>query len=377
MPAAADLSPYVPGSLERLMRPVLTGHPIQRRAIKRLLVINQAYVLIWLVLGVSILSGNAPPLAWAIVVYGLIGQTVFYAILRAGLTLGLADPMLCYPQALFGAGAVVLGYALVPFGQGPALQILFVILVFDLHRLSSRQIALVATTTVAMLAAFVIAKSYFNPGGIDLRQEALNLSMAVLAVLLLTIVSGKVKRVQLRQIGQKAELDRVLGELETLSKRDAMTGAYNRRHMLELLEDELKRQRRSHLPFSVAMLDIDHFKRVNDTHGHAVGDVVLKQLAAMAGASLRPTDALARWGGEEFLVLLPESPADEAGAVIEQLRLQIARHDWAQYAPGLQITFSSGVAAHAVEVSLEHTIELADGALYRAKEMGRDRVEQA
>ncbi len=359
------------------MRPVLTAHPVQRRAIKRLLVISQAYLLIWLVLAIAILSGNAPPLVWAIVVYGVAGQLAFYAILRAGFTLGRADPLLCFPQALFGAGAVVMGYALVPFGQGPALQTLFVILVFDLHRLSSRQIAFVATTTVAMLAAFVIVKSYVNPAGIDLRQEALNLSMAVLVVPLLTIVSGKVKRVQLRQIGQKAELDRVLGELETLSKRDAMTGAYNRRHMLELLDAELKRQRRNHLPFSVAMLDIDFFKRVNDTHGHAIGDVVLKQLAAIAGASQRATDSLARWGGEEFLVLLPESAAGEARAIIDQLRLQIERHDWAQYAPGLQITFSSGVAEHALAVSLEQTIELADGALYRAKETGRNRVEQA
>jgi diguanylate cyclase (GGDEF)-like protein len=361
----------------RLSLTVFGHHPVQRRAVKRLLVISGAYLAIWLLMALSIWCGYAPPSVWGIVAMGVFGQGVFYAILRAGLTLRLADPLLCFPQALFGAASVVLGYALIPFGQGAALQALFVILVYDLHRLSSRQIALIAASTVALLVLLVLAKWQIDPVSIDLRQEALNLSMAVLVVPLLSFVSDKARRVQQRQRAQKAELDRVLAELETLSRRDAMTGTVNRRHMLVLLQEELKRQRRNQLPFGVAMLDIDYFKRVNDTHGHAVGDLVLRQVAAMGGAALRATDVLARWGGEEFLILLPASSVQQAAAVIEQLRCRVAHYDWSRLAPGLQVTFSCGVATHVPAVALERTIELADAALYRAKQKGRNRVEYA
>jgi diguanylate cyclase (GGDEF)-like protein len=377
MLAAANDAPIAPAGSPRLARLVFGRDPRQRRAIKRFLLITQAYVLIWLLLALSILFGYSPPLVWAIVAVGAAGQMGFYAILRGGHTLGLQDPLLCFPQALFGCAVVVLGYALIPFGRGAALQTLFIILVFDLHRLRSRQIALIAVTTVAMLGVLVLAKWRLDPASIDPRQEAMNLSMAVLLVPLLSIVSDKVRRVQMKQRAQKAELDRVLAELKTLSQRDAMTGAINRRHMLDLLHDELKRQRRNHVPFSLAMLDIDYFKRVNDVLGHAVGDTVLRQVAALAGASLRDTDVLARWGGEEFLVLLPASPAEEAGAVIELRRQRVAQHDWSQYAPGLSVTFSAGVGEQVLDESLEQTIERADGALYRAKERGRNRVEQA
>lgn len=169
----------------------------------------------------------------------------------------------------------------------------------------------------------------------------------------------------------------MLSELRTLSEHDALTGAVNRRHMMDLLNEELKRQRRAHRPFSVAMVDIDFFKRVNDGHGHAVGDLVLKKLVAMTRETLRETDVIARWGGEEFLVLLPLLPAAAAAELVDKLRQRIELHDWTQYAAGLRVTFSSGVAEHTLSVSLEQTIERADGALYRAKEHGRNRVEQA
>jgi diguanylate cyclase (GGDEF)-like protein len=361
----------------RLSAMVLGHHPVQRRAVKRLLLISMAYAMIWLLMAVSIWCGYSPPAVWTIVAFGMAGQVVFYAILRAGLSLRLRDPLLCFPQALFGAGSVVLGYGLIPFGQGAALQGLFVILVYDLHRLSSRQIATIAAATVAMLVLLVLAKFQLDPGTIDLQQEALNLSMAVLVVPLLSIVSDKARRVQQRQYAQKAELDRVLAELETLSRRDAMTGTVNRRHMLELLQEELKRQRRNQLPFGVAMIDSDYFKRVNDTHGHAVGDTVLRQVAAIGGATLRTTDVLARWGGEEFLVLLPASSMQQAGVILEQLRCKVEQYDWPQHAAGLQVTFSCGVAGHVPAAALECTIELADAALYRAKTKGRNRVEFA
>ncbi len=377
MSVAAVYPPQSQRPVSALARAVLGSDPVQRRAVKRLLLISHAYAVIWLSLAFSINIGYSPPVVWLLVIYGVIGQSIFYILLRGGYTLQLKDPLFCFPQALFGVGAVVIGYALIPFGQGAALQVLFVLLVYDLHRLSPRQIGIVSGAAVVALSLLVGGEWALSPEGVDLQQESLNIGMAVMVILMLSAVSGAVRRVHIYQLQQKAELDGVLSELRTLSEHDALTGAVNRRHMMDLLNEELKRQRRAHRPFSVAMVDIDFFKRVNDGHGHAVGDLVLKKLVAMTRETLRETDVIARWGGEEFLVLLPLLPAAAAAEVVDKLRQRIELHDWTQYAAGLRVTFSSGVAEHTLSVSLEQTIERADGALYRAKEHGRNRVEQA
>lgn len=366
-----------PRAVSSLARLVLGSDPVQRRAVKRLLLISHAYAVIWVLLGVSINMGLAPPSVWWLVIYGVVGQTAFYALLRGGYTLKLKDPLFCFPQALFGVGAVVIGYALIPYGQGAALQVLFVLLVYDLHRLSPQQIGLVSGAAILALTLLVVGEWWLTPDGVDLLQESLNIGMAVLVILMLSAVSGAVRRVHIHQLEKKAELDKVLAELRTLSEHDALTGAVNRRHMMALLQEELKRQRRAHRPFSVAMVDIDFFKHVNDDYGHAVGDQVLKQLATLAQETLREMDVVARWGGEEFLILLPLAARADAAMTIDKLRQRVADHDWAQYAAGLRVTFSGGVAEHTLDLSLEQTIESADGALYRAKEHGRNRVEQA
>jgi diguanylate cyclase (GGDEF)-like protein len=377
MSVAAVYPSKSPRAVSSLARVVLGQDSVQRRAVKRLLLISHAYAVIWFALGLSINIGYAPPSVWLLVIYGVIGQSTFYILLRGGYTLHLKDPLFCFPQALFGVGAVVIGYALIPYGQGASLQVLFVLLVYDLHRLSPRQIGIVSGAAVVALSSLVGAEWVLGSEGVDLRQESLNIGMAVIVILMLSAVSGAVRRVHIHQLEQKAELDKVLSELRTLSEHDALTGAANRRHMMALLNEELKRQRRAHRPFSVAMIDIDFFKRVNDDHGHAVGDLVLKQLVLMTREALRETDVVARWGGEEFLVLLPLLPVAAAAAAVDNLRQRVEQHNWTQYAAGLQVTFSSGVAEHELAVSLEQTIERADGALYRAKEHGRNRVEQA
>jgi diguanylate cyclase (GGDEF)-like protein len=183
-----------------------------------------------------------------------------------------------------------------------------------------------------------------------------------------------VRAIRLRQLEQKAELAGVLTQLEFLSRRDALTGAFNRRHMTTLLDEEHKRQRRTGRPMAIAMLDIDWFKQVNDRHGHAAGDSVLKQLTQAAGAALRQTDVLARWGGEEFLLLMPETTLAQALVVAERAREQVRRCDWSQVASGLAVSISCGVSEHAGDRPLAQTLERADAALYRAKQEGRNRV---
>ncbi len=159
---------------------------------------------------------------------------------------------------------------------------------------------------------------------------------------------------------------------------DPLTGVFNRRTFVEMSSKEEERARRRGSLTSVLMMDIDHFKRVNDTHGHGVGDLVIKMLAEQATKSLRSIDILARYGGEEFVVTLPDTDADVASRVAERLRAALERAVVRTDA-GIEVKFtvSVGVATFTTGVPLARAMEAADQALYRAKHAGRNRVEIA
>ena len=163
-------------------------------------------------------------------------------------------------------------------------------------------------------------------------------------------------------------------KLEELATTDALTGAYNRRKFNDLTRAELERVRRYRYPLSLFILDIDHFKRVNDTYGHEAGDQVLVTLAGLLRAGIRTTDSLARWGGEEFVVLSPGVAVEGAAELAERLRAAAAAHHHASVG---KVTASFGVARHCPGETPDELCARADEALYRAKDGGRDRVEVA
>lgn len=164
------------------------------------------------------------------------------------------------------------------------------------------------------------------------------------------------------------------GREEEASRTDSLTGLPNRRGFLEASDGALARSRRSGRPLSVVLSDLDHFKRVNDTLGHAAGDTALKAVAEAIRSSLRAQDLAARWGGEEFILLLPDTGGEGAAHVAEATRAAIAdlpiEHDGSR----IQVTLSLGVAEHQRGRNLEETIAQADAALYQAKQEGRNRV---
>ena len=162
--------------------------------------------------------------------------------------------------------------------------------------------------------------------------------------------------------------------LEYLARHDALTGLFNRQYTQKLLEQEIERCERYGTALSVLVLDIDHFKRVNDTHGHACGDVTLQHVAQLVADRIRTNDIVGRWGGEEFLVLLPHTTLDGAVEAAECLRAQIEQLE-PEDAPA--VTISIGAAERATGENAESLFEAADVALYEAKEGGRNRVAQA
>ncbi|MBI5585726.1 MAG: diguanylate cyclase [Deltaproteobacteria bacterium] len=165
--------------------------------------------------------------------------------------------------------------------------------------------------------------------------------------------------------------------LARVARSDPLTGLMNRRAMMYWFQYQLKHYQRNRIPFAVLLCDIDHFKQVNDTYGHAVGDLVLRDMAEFLKESLRSQDLLARWGGEEFLILLPDT--DEAGGAVvaEKIRSRIEKELFRDGSREFRLSLSFGVAAYQPEQSADDCIKAADAAMYRAKNSGRNRVEMA
>ena len=166
------------------------------------------------------------------------------------------------------------------------------------------------------------------------------------------------------------ELKEANRELETLATTDGLTGLYNRRKMIQVLETEVYKARRYGTPLSVIMLDVDNFKAVNDTFGHCVGDELLVAVANILKENLRKSDVVGRWGGEEFLILMPGIDLTEGVRVAEKLKREISRRE----IKGIRITASFGVAQLSDEDTVDRIISKADSAMYMAKDRGKNRV---
>jgi diguanylate cyclase (GGDEF)-like protein len=160
-------------------------------------------------------------------------------------------------------------------------------------------------------------------------------------------------------------------ELRHLSVTDVLTNAYNRRYFTHKLEEEIERSKRADRKFSLIMLDIDCFKSINDRFGHNAGDLVLKSMAELIKNRIRKIDTLARWGGEEFIILLPDTTVKNAACLAEELRESISRMD----IPGVgSVTASFGVAGYCPEDTIDTLVNKADNMMYEAKAAGRNCV---
>jgi diguanylate cyclase (GGDEF)-like protein len=163
-------------------------------------------------------------------------------------------------------------------------------------------------------------------------------------------------------------------ELEKLANTDSLTGLYNRRRMQELLELQKALTSRNRSSFTLIFVDIDHFKKFNDTYGHLCGDYILNEVAAFMKKLLRQGDAIARWGGEEFLIMLPDTDIKGARIIAEKIRKAIAEKHFHLAGQDFSVTMTFGLTQHEADHSLEDSLKRADDALYEGKFAGRNLV---
>jgi diguanylate cyclase (GGDEF)-like protein len=221
-----------------------------------------------------------------------------------------------------------------------------------------------------LLAATLSARgvgAWMEPGAFASVLSPSPLHSVLYLVLFAVIVAGSLAFLLMHK-------ERADEETARLATTDPLTGVFNRRTFIELAEQELARARRSGAPLALMMLDLDHFKRVNDTYGHLVGDEVLVSFTRLIRECVRRGDLVVRYGGEEFCVLLPGTPLPAAHALAERIRAATAARMLTTLP--FRVTVSIGLTAYAggAQVALDNLLARADGALYRAKDEGRNRV---
>ena len=177
-----------------------------------------------------------------------------------------------------------------------------------------------------------------------------------------------------RMLELQTELVNARNALQFQALHDPLTGLPNRRALLERLTGEFSRAQREESPLAVGMCDLDHFKRINDTHGHAVGDAVLVAFARVTGSTLRVSDVVGRYGGEEFLVIAPGSAGTPGEGLFERVAAYVAAHPVTVGPQAIPVTVSIGVAGLSGSETVDSLLAAADAALYRAKAEGRNRV---
>lgn len=253
--------------------------------------------------------------------------------------------------------------------------VLFLIFAFGTLRMTSAQAMITWTLAATGLAAVFLASDL--PIGMPVATRLQRTASMLCFVLVIGQCAflglfGATLRKILYQ--RSIELKAAYQRIEELAELDELTGSYNRRCIMRLLDTEMEKSRRASTPCAIALIDLDWFKRINDAHGHPVGDEVLRTFSITIFANIRPADCFGRYGGEEFLLLLPDTDGEAASRMLERLRSIVADLDWSAFSLGMRVTISAGVVTLRDVDTADTILARADSALYSAKAQGRNRI---
>jgi diguanylate cyclase len=317
-------------------------------------------------------AAAVPVTAWTVISLG--GMVTFFVLIRSGWSRRLSDPSMTVPQMVYALACGAVAYAVLGPARGAVFPILMVVLMFGMFVASPRQMAAVSLYAVVLFGATILALAVLRPEQYPPRVEAGHFLMIATMVPVAALLAGRVAQMRRRLRARRDELARALERIRDLATRDELTGLINRRHMLELIEQERQRCVRSGQTFCLARLDIDRFKLVNERHGYAVGDQVLRSLGQEAARQVRSADLVARWGGEEFMLMLPDTRAALARGGIERLIQRLAALRLLHGDDAVAVTLTGGLAEHLAGETTELMLERVSAALVEAKSEGSNRV---
>ena len=309
---------------------------------------------------------------WAAASLG--GMVVFFGLIRSGWSAPLRDPSMTVWQMVYALACGAAAYALLGTGRGGVFPIVMVILMFGMFVVSPRQMQWISLYAVLLYGATMGLMAWQDAPAYPPVIELGHFLMVATMMPAVSILAARLSRMRERARLQRTELTQALADIRELATRDELTGLINRRHMQELMAQEHQRCIRSGQTFCLAVLDIDSFKLINDHHGRATGDAVLRAVAHEASRHVRVSDVLARWGGEEFVLMLSDTRAALARGGLERLHQRVSALRIVQGPAAVLVTLSGGLAEHHAGETVAQTLERADRALQDAKAQGRNRV---
>ncbi|MGZ5875529.1 MAG: GGDEF domain-containing protein [Bradyrhizobium sp.] len=355
---------------------------LKRRAGQRrqMLIVQAASCsLITLVLLIYGYVGTIPiiiPSAYFLSGMGLIG---FFVVLSEAHVSDRFDDHFLTVFQVGGHVTLQLGFLLAAPQIGYAfLSVLFLIFGFGALRMTSRQATVAWTLTMMGLAPiFLLTSAHIGmPVATDIERFAAMLCY-VLTIGQCAFVGLYGSSLRKMLYNRSFELKEANKRIEELAELDELTGSFNRRCIMRMLDEEVSRAHLTKAACSIALIDLDWFKRINDTYGHPTGDEVLRTFAITVFANIRNIDRFGRFGGEEFLLVLPDAPHDTAVRILDRLRAIIADLDWSAFSQGMRVTVSAGIATLRPDETPDALLVRADRALYEAKARGRNRIASA
>ena len=372
-PIAAELEDVRP----KLTATVLARRAKQRRQIQTMVAVS--YLIDALVLLIYAHAGIIPAtIGPAFAACGFVSVALYLMLSETGFTERFQDHYFVVPQLTVSTTIMLAFTYIAPEVGVMFLCSLFVVFNFGSLRSTPRQTAVVWTLTALGLAALFL----LTDKPISMPHDSYLERFATMSVFVLTI--GRCMFIgmfssQMRQslYNSGLKLREAYRRIEELAELDELTGSFNRRCIMRMLDDEIARAHRLNTPCSIALIDLDWFKRINDAYGHPTGDEVLRTFAITVFANIRNIDRFGRYGGEEFLLLLPDTSNDAAARIMDRVRAIIADLDWSAFSPGMKVTISAGVATLRPNENPDTFLARADSALYAAKARGRNRIASA
>jgi diguanylate cyclase len=369
-PIAAELEGIGPG----LTAKALSRRARQRRQIQAL--IAASYVLDGFVLLLYAHAGTTSvTIGPAYTASGLLSVAGYLVLSETGVTERFNDHYLVAPQSIISIAIMLAFIYIAPEVGVMFLCTLFVVFNFSSLRSTPRQTTIIWSTLAFGLAALFLLtdKPIAMPHG-SYPERFATMMVFVLTIgqcMLFGLFSSSMRQ-SLYRSGVK--LREAYKRIEELAELDELTGSFNRRCIMRMLDEEIARARRINTSCSIALIDLDWFKRINDAYGHPTGDEVLRTFAITVFANIRSADRFGRYGGEEFLLVLPDTSGDVAAKILDRLRAIIADLDWSAFSPGMRVTISAGVATLRANETPDTFLARADSALYAAKARGRNGI---
>jgi len=312
-------------------------------------------------------------------VFASLINATFWWLIRTGRNLKFQDPSMTSAQMIVSLLPPIWVMAFLDAGQARAIFLLIAVvpMLFGILALTTRQFIVVGIWFFVLYGLLHLILWAYRPEVLNSELDILQTVAFALVMAEITIIGGFISglRGKLRQ--RNLELSEAMEQIRELVNVDALTGVYNRRRLFEVISEECNRYSRMPGSFSICLMDIDHFKEVNDTHGHQTGDAILQAVARSVAEGLRAIDCFGRYGGEEFLLVLPQTPLEGAHIKAERVRETIESLTFPDIGDGFRVTVSIGVAEYHRDESTDGTLLRADQALYAAKADGRNNVKLA